>query len=117
MQKRKLGNNGLEVSAVGLGCMRMSFGDTPTDKQEMITFLHKAVERGVNGQLMDMHLVAGCKSDAHKAFLRAGKLHTHAESSAAPRAARGQHSTRQSCGDGALLALAQEQEVSHANAH
>src|SRR4026209_165499 len=47
MQKRKLGNNGLEVSAMGLGCMRMSFGDTPTDKQEMITFLHKAVERGV----------------------------------------------------------------------
>jgi aryl-alcohol dehydrogenase-like predicted oxidoreductase len=47
MQKRKLGNSGLEVSAIGLGCMRMSFGDTPTDKQEMITFLYKAVERGV----------------------------------------------------------------------
>ena len=47
MQKRKLGNSGLEVSALGLGCMRMSFGDTPTDKQEMIDFLHKSVERGV----------------------------------------------------------------------
>jgi aryl-alcohol dehydrogenase-like predicted oxidoreductase len=47
MQKRKLGNSGLEVSALGLGCMRMSFGDTPTDKQEMITFMHKAVEHGV----------------------------------------------------------------------
>jgi len=47
MQKRKLGNSGLEVSALGLGCMRMSFGDTPTDKQEMITFLHKVVERGI----------------------------------------------------------------------
>ena len=47
MQKRKLGNSGLEVSALGLGCMRMSFGDKPTDKQEMIAFLHKAVERGV----------------------------------------------------------------------
>ncbi len=47
MQTRKLGNSGLEVSALGLGCMRMSFGDTPTDKQEMIDFLHKAVERGV----------------------------------------------------------------------
>src|SRR6266498_2469367 len=47
MQKRKLGNRGLEVSAMGLGCMRMSFGDTPTDKQEMIDFLHKAVERGI----------------------------------------------------------------------
>lgn len=47
MQKRKLGNSGLEVSAIGLGCMRMSFGDKPTDKQEMIDFLRKAVERGV----------------------------------------------------------------------
>src|SRR4026208_1931406 len=47
MQTRKLGNNGLEVSAMGLGCMRMSFGDTPTDKQEMIDFLHRAVERGI----------------------------------------------------------------------
>lgn len=47
MDLRKLGNSGLEVSALGLGCMRMSFGDTPTDKQEMIAFMHKAVERGV----------------------------------------------------------------------
>ena len=47
MQKRKLGKSGLEVSALGLGCMRMSFGDRPTDKQEMISFLHKAVERGI----------------------------------------------------------------------
>jgi len=47
MQKRKLGKSGLEVSALGLGCMRMSFGDTPTDKQEMIAFMHQAVERGV----------------------------------------------------------------------
>lgn len=47
MQLRKLGKSGLEVSALGLGCMRMSFGDTPTDKQEMIDFLHAAVDRGV----------------------------------------------------------------------
>jgi aryl-alcohol dehydrogenase-like predicted oxidoreductase len=47
MQTRKLGNSGLEVSAMGLGCMRMSFGDKPTDKQEMINFLHKSVERGI----------------------------------------------------------------------
>jgi aryl-alcohol dehydrogenase-like predicted oxidoreductase len=47
MQTRKLGNSGLEVSALGLGCMRMSFGDTPVEKQDMITLLHKAVERGV----------------------------------------------------------------------
>lgn len=47
METRKLGNNNLEVSALGLGCMRMSFGDTPTDKQEMIDLLHKSVERGI----------------------------------------------------------------------
>ncbi len=47
MKTRKLGNSGLEVSTMGLGCMRMSFGDKPTDKQEMIDFLHKSVERGV----------------------------------------------------------------------
>ena len=47
MQTRKLGNSGLEVSALGLGCMRMSFGDKPVEKQEMIDFLHAAVERGI----------------------------------------------------------------------
>ena len=47
MQQRKLGTQGLEVSALGLGCMRMSFGDKPADKQEMLTFMHQAVERGV----------------------------------------------------------------------
>ena len=47
MQTRKLGNN-LEVSALGLGCMRMSFGDAPVgDKAEMIAFLHVAVERDI----------------------------------------------------------------------
>jgi aryl-alcohol dehydrogenase-like predicted oxidoreductase len=48
MQKRKLGKRGLEVSALGLGCMRMTFGDKPVgDKQEMISFIHAAVERGI----------------------------------------------------------------------
>jgi aryl-alcohol dehydrogenase-like predicted oxidoreductase len=47
MEKRQLGNSNLDVSALGLGCMRMSFGDRPTDKQEMIAFLHAAVERGI----------------------------------------------------------------------
>ena len=48
MQKRKLGNSNLEVSALGLGCMGMSFGYGPAlDKQEMIALLHSAVECGV----------------------------------------------------------------------
>src|SRR5262250_3337753 len=48
MKKRKLGINGLEVSATGLGCMGMSFGyGPPKDKQEMISLLLAAVERGV----------------------------------------------------------------------
>jgi aryl-alcohol dehydrogenase-like predicted oxidoreductase len=48
MQKRKLGSSNLEVSALGLGCMGMSFGHGPArDKQEMIALLRTAVERGV----------------------------------------------------------------------
>ncbi len=48
MEKRTLGRSGLEVSALGLGCMGMSFGLGPAaDKQEMIKLLHAAVERGV----------------------------------------------------------------------
>jgi aryl-alcohol dehydrogenase-like predicted oxidoreductase len=48
MQKRKLGKSGLEVSALGLGCMGMSFGyGPPKDKKEMIALIRTAVERGV----------------------------------------------------------------------
>jgi aryl-alcohol dehydrogenase-like predicted oxidoreductase len=48
MQKRVLGKSNLEVSAIGLGCMGMSFSYGPAaDKKEMISLLHKAVERGV----------------------------------------------------------------------
>ena len=48
MQKRRLGNSGLEVSALGLGCMGMSFSyGPPKDKQEMISLLRSAVERGI----------------------------------------------------------------------
>src|SRR5437773_9172084 len=48
MQKRKLGKTNLEVSALGLGCMGMSYGYGPSaDKQEMISLIRKAVERGV----------------------------------------------------------------------
>ena len=48
MQQRKLGNSNLEVSALGLGCMRMTFGDAPIGTlQEMVEFLHQAVDRGI----------------------------------------------------------------------
>ena len=48
MQKRKLGKSNLEVSALGLGCMGMSFSyGPPKDKQEMITLMRAAVDRGI----------------------------------------------------------------------
>ena len=48
MQKRKLGKSNLEVSAMGLGCMGMSFSyGPPKDKQEMISLIHAAIERGI----------------------------------------------------------------------
>jgi len=48
MKKRKLGKSNLEVSAIGLGCMGMSFGyGPPKDKQEMISLIRSAIERGV----------------------------------------------------------------------
>jgi aryl-alcohol dehydrogenase-like predicted oxidoreductase len=48
MQKRRLGKSNLEVSAIGLGCMGMSFGYGPAgEKQEMISVVRRAVERGV----------------------------------------------------------------------
>src|ERR1700731_228750 len=48
MQKRKLGKSNLEVSALGLGCMGMSFSyGPPKDKKEMTSVLHAAVDRGI----------------------------------------------------------------------
>jgi len=48
MEKRQLGTSGLEVSAIGLGCMGMSFGYGPAnDKNEIIALIRAAVERGV----------------------------------------------------------------------
>ena len=48
MKKRALGKSGLEVSALGLGCMGLSFGYGPaTEKQDGIKLIHAAVERGV----------------------------------------------------------------------
>src|ERR1044072_1031290 len=66
MQKRKLGNSNLEVSAIGLGCMGMSSGyGPPADKQEMISLIRTAVDRGVTffdtaavyGQFVNAELV------------------------------------------------------------
>jgi len=66
MQKRKLGNSNLEVSAMGLGCMGMSFSyGPPKDKKEMTDLLHAAVDRGVTffdtaevyGPFLNEHLV------------------------------------------------------------
>jgi len=49
MQKRKLGNSALEVSALGLGCMGMSYAYGPApDKKEMISLIRAAIERGIN---------------------------------------------------------------------
>ena len=48
MKKRNLGQSNLEVSALGLGCMRMTFGDKPIGtRQDMIDFIHTAVDRGI----------------------------------------------------------------------
>src|SRR5947199_8880786 len=48
MRKRKLGNGGLEVSAIGLGCMGLSYGYGPAiEKQQAIAVIRTAVERGV----------------------------------------------------------------------
>ena len=49
MQKRKLGKSGLEVSAIGLGCMRMSAGHGPVSgtREDMIAVMRGAVERGI----------------------------------------------------------------------
>jgi aryl-alcohol dehydrogenase-like predicted oxidoreductase len=49
MQQRELGNSGFKVSAIGLGCMGLSFGYGPaTDRQEAVALIRKAVERGVS---------------------------------------------------------------------
>ena len=48
MQKRKLGNRSVEVSALGLGCMGLSFGYGPaTEKRRAVSLIRSAVERGV----------------------------------------------------------------------
>src|ERR1043165_6778311 len=48
MQKRRLGNQGLETSALGLGCMGMSWAYGPADSDEAIQVLHRALDLGIN---------------------------------------------------------------------
>ena len=70
MQKRKLGKSNLEVSALGLGCMGMSFGYGPAgDKQEMISVIRAAVERGANQRdsLSLVHRRPIARTQAHTA--------------------------------------------------
>jgi aryl-alcohol dehydrogenase-like predicted oxidoreductase len=83
MKKRKLGKSGLEVSAIGLGCMGMSFGyGPPKDKQEMISLLHAAVERGVTffdtaevyGPFMNEELVSEALAPFRKQVVIATKF-------------------------------------------
>ena len=83
MQKRKLGKSGLEVSALGLGCMGMSFGYGPAaDTHEMITLLRTAVERGVTffdtaevyGPYTNEELVGAALAPFHKDVVIATKF-------------------------------------------
>jgi aryl-alcohol dehydrogenase-like predicted oxidoreductase len=83
MQKRKLGNSDLEVSALGLGCMGMSFGyGTVADKQEMISLIRTAVERGVTffdtaevyGPFTNEELVGGALSPLREQVVIATKF-------------------------------------------
>jgi aryl-alcohol dehydrogenase-like predicted oxidoreductase len=94
MQKRKLGNSGLEVSALGLGCMGMSFSyGPPKDKQEMISLIRAAVERGVTffdtaevyGPLTNEELVGEALSPIREQVVIATKFGFKPASSGEPR--------------------------------
>ncbi|MDN4605148.1 aldo/keto reductase [Paenibacillus sp. F6_3S_P_1C] len=83
MQKRTLGNSGLEVSAIGLGCMGMSYGYGPaSDKTEMIAVMREAVERGVTffdtaevyGPYINEELVGEALSPVHDQVVIATKF-------------------------------------------
>ncbi len=83
MQKRTLGNSNLEVSALGLGCMGMSFSyGPPKDKQEMTALLHAAVDRGITffdtaeiyGPFTNEELVGDALAGLHKQITIATKF-------------------------------------------
>ena len=69
MKKRKLGNSNLEVSAIGFGCMNMSFAYGPAaDKQQAIAVIRAAVERGVT--LFDTAEVYGPLTNEERGLAR-----------------------------------------------
>ncbi len=82
MQKRTLGNSTLEVSAIGLGCMGMSYSyGPPADKQEMIALHRSAIERGITffdtaevyGPLTNEELVGEALAPFHEALSPGGE--------------------------------------------
>jgi predicted aldo/keto reductase-like oxidoreductase len=72
MKKRTLGKSNLEVSAIGLGCMGMSSGyGPPKDKQEMISLIRSAVERGVSFLIpLKVTVHSSMKNSSAKHWLR-----------------------------------------------
>src|SRR6516164_8598660 len=83
MQKRKLGKSNLEVSAIGLGCMGMSFSyGPPKDKEEMTALIRSAVERGITffdtaevyGPLINEELVGKALAPLRKQVVIATKF-------------------------------------------
>src|SRR5207248_12207 len=98
MQKRKLGKSGLEVSAIGLGCMGMSFSyGPPKDKQEMTSLLGAAVERGITffdtaevyGPYLNEELVGEALAPFHGQVVIATKFGFDLSPDSDPRAMRG----------------------------
>ena len=78
MQKRKLGKSNLEVSAIGLGCMGMSFGYGPAkDKQEMISVVRAKIQSlGLAGGERSSRICDSCISRTGKRFLSRNKSST-----------------------------------------
>src|ERR1700756_5162723 len=98
MQKRKLGKNNLEVSALGLGCMGMSFSyGPPKDKQEMSVLLRTAVERGITffdtaevyGPFLNEELVGEALAPFRKQVVIATKFGFDISSNSDPRGMTG----------------------------
>ena len=98
MQKRQLGTRGPEVSAIGLGCMGMSFSyGPPKDKQEMISLLHNAVEQGITffdtaevyGPFINEELVGEALAPMRKQVVIATKFGFDLDPSKDPRGMKG----------------------------